>query len=150
MSFKTEIELKILKNLFNNLEKIPNLKDFKLIAFCKDIEEKEYENFIRKILFLKIKSIYLKIKKTHEKDKEKDKEKKDHNKKGENEENEENEKNEESEDSEDSEESEDREENEDSEISEEGEENYYSFDEIKKKFDVDAKEFHKILIYKFH
>ena len=63
-----KIDLKLINNLFNNLKKFPNLKNFKLDCQCVDIDEKSYENYIKKLLSLKLKSIILKIKKYKKKE----------------------------------------------------------------------------------
>ena len=57
--FKGETEIKIINNIFKNIEKIPNLKSFKLSFTCKDLKEKCYEEYIKKLLSLKLKSIEL-------------------------------------------------------------------------------------------
>ena len=58
---KTDTDLKILKNIFNTLSKMPNLNNFILKARCKDIDEDTYKKFIKDLLLSDIKSIELNI-----------------------------------------------------------------------------------------
>ena len=57
----TDTDLKIIKNIFNNLDKMPNLEYFILKAKCKDIDEDTYKRFIKDLLLSDIKSIVLNI-----------------------------------------------------------------------------------------
>ena len=56
-----DTELKIIKNIFNNLDKMPNLQYFILKAKWKDIDEDTYKRFIKDLLLSNIKSIVLNI-----------------------------------------------------------------------------------------
>ena len=47
----------ILKSIYNNINKMPNLKSLKLKFNLKTIEKEFYENFIRKIISLRLKKI---------------------------------------------------------------------------------------------
>jgi len=49
---KIEIDSKI-KNLCNNIDKMPNLKEFTFLDFCDMFDENSYKNLIKKILSLK-------------------------------------------------------------------------------------------------
>ena len=51
MSGKLDID--ILKNVYNNIDKMPNLKKFYFIADVKDVHEDFFLNFIKKVLSLK-------------------------------------------------------------------------------------------------
>lgn len=64
LCFNDETELQLINNLFNNFGKIPNMKKFKLFSVCKDIKQKCYENYIKKLLGLKLESIELNIRKS--------------------------------------------------------------------------------------
>ena len=57
----TDTDLKIIKNIFNNLDKMPNLEYFILKVKCKDIDEDTYKRFIKDLLLSDIKSIVLNI-----------------------------------------------------------------------------------------
>ena len=58
--FKRVYEL--IKNLYNNIDKIPNLKDFDFSYFCKDITNDFFIMFVEKILTLKsIRNVNIKI-----------------------------------------------------------------------------------------
>ena len=62
------VKLSFLKNLYNNIESMPNLKDFYLdviLSECQIDNEFEifYKEFIRKILSLKLKNIQLAVRK---------------------------------------------------------------------------------------
>lgn len=61
------IKYRIFKCLYDNLYKMPNLKHFYFKGHVKDIEEKEmfYYDFIRKLLFMKLNKIFLKITLNH-------------------------------------------------------------------------------------
>lgn len=63
LKFKENIEFELLDNLFKNLDKMPNLKKFKLEAVCECIEQKQYEEYIGKILSLELRAIKLNIQK---------------------------------------------------------------------------------------
>ena len=52
----------LIENLYNNIDKMPNLKDFYFNFNCKNISEKFYKNFIEKVLTLKsLKKIFISI-----------------------------------------------------------------------------------------
>jgi hypothetical protein len=55
------IPLKSLNNLCHNLDKIPNLKEFKLVFCSKGIKKDFYEKFVKKLLEMKLDSIELKF-----------------------------------------------------------------------------------------
>ena len=59
---KKEINFELLNNLYNNIDNMPNLKDFKLECFSKNINESFYKQMIRKLLSLEIKSIIIDLK----------------------------------------------------------------------------------------
>ncbi len=58
-----EIPIKNLNNLYNNLHKVPNLKEFKLVFCAKGIKIKKefYEKFVKKLLEMKLDSIQFEI-----------------------------------------------------------------------------------------
>ena len=58
---KYEMNLGLFKNIFNNINKMPNLKYFYLSCFVRDIEEMYYISCCKKILFLNLDYIYLYI-----------------------------------------------------------------------------------------
>ena len=47
----------IFKSIYNNLDNMPNLKYLKLVFNLKTIEKEIYENFIKKVISLKLKKI---------------------------------------------------------------------------------------------
>ena len=47
------LDIDILKNIYNNIDKMPNLKKFYFIADTKDVQEDFFLNFIKKVLSLK-------------------------------------------------------------------------------------------------
>ena len=55
------IKYGIFKSLYDNLDKKPNLKYFHFRGDVNDIEEEIYYNFIRKLLFMKLNTIFLKV-----------------------------------------------------------------------------------------
>ena len=57
------IKLKILNNIYNNLDYMPNLKIFTLKCICADIKEDFYIKFIQKLLTFEFDRIDLEIKK---------------------------------------------------------------------------------------
>ena len=59
LDFKGETEIRFINNIFKNIEKTPNLKSFKLSFTYKNLKEKCYEEYIKKLLSLKLKSIEL-------------------------------------------------------------------------------------------
>ena len=64
---ENEITLDILKNLYSNIDKIPNLKNFKLDCIINDLDNDFYQKFIKKIIFA-VNHVILKInKKAYEK-----------------------------------------------------------------------------------
>ena len=56
-----DIDLKIIKNLINNLNKMPNLKFFIFKVRCRNMDEITYKKFIEELLLLNIKNIELSI-----------------------------------------------------------------------------------------
>ena len=56
-----EIPIKNLNNLCNNLHKVPNLKEFKLVFCSKGIKKEFYEKFVKKLLEMKLDSIQFEI-----------------------------------------------------------------------------------------
>ena len=63
LDFKGETEIRFINNIFKNIEKTPNLKSFKLSFTCKNVNKQCYEEYIKKLLSLKLKSIELKKRK---------------------------------------------------------------------------------------
>ena len=55
------INVDILKNLFNNLNKIPNVKKLFIDCFERNIDEEFYQEFVRKILSLQFRDIHFSI-----------------------------------------------------------------------------------------
>ena len=55
------VPMKNLNNLCNNLDKIPNLKEFKLVCCSKGIKKEFYENFVKKLLEMNLDSIEFEI-----------------------------------------------------------------------------------------
>ena len=55
------VPIKNLNNFYNNLDKIPNLKEFKLVCCSKGIKKEFYENFVKKLLEMKLDSIEFEI-----------------------------------------------------------------------------------------
>ena len=51
------LDLDILKTIYNNLDKMPKLKNLRLDLLIKDVEEKFYKEFIRKILKMRLDKI---------------------------------------------------------------------------------------------
>ena len=130
LSFISEVEIKIVNNIFKNLEKIPNLKKFSLHFVCKDVDKRCYEEYIKILLSLKLKSIELKKGKSKQAKTVKDSDIP--------------KKSEESEELEESEESEETEESEDHNL-------YYSESELKIfNKDFSLMKYYKILINKFN
>jgi len=58
-----ETNLELFQNIYNNLDKMPNLKIFKFIINIRDIKEDLYKNFIKKLFTLKLDEIFIIIKK---------------------------------------------------------------------------------------
>ena len=56
---KNEMNLEILDNLYSNIKYMPNLKILNITGYFKNIKKEFYENFIKKILELKLDSIYI-------------------------------------------------------------------------------------------
>ena len=52
-----KLSVEYLNNLFNNLEKMPNLKEFRLYCYCDEISQEDYQKLIIKVLILKIEFI---------------------------------------------------------------------------------------------
>ena len=63
---KKELSIELLNNLYNNFDNMPNLNEFHLHLYIKDINETFYKQIIRKLLSLKLNviSISLSINKT--------------------------------------------------------------------------------------
>ena len=60
-SQKQEIQLEVLYNIYNNLDKMCNLKHFSLTCLQRNIEENCHKNFIKKLLSLRLDSISFNI-----------------------------------------------------------------------------------------
>ena len=60
-NFSHEISLDILKNIYNNIDKLPNLRNFNLSCNIKNIDEIFFKKFVEKILLLKLDNIELSI-----------------------------------------------------------------------------------------
>jgi len=58
-----ELKLDILKIIYKNIDKMPLLENFTLNCVCEDIEESFYKELIIKLLYLKLNSIKLFVKK---------------------------------------------------------------------------------------
>ena len=56
-----EIQLEVLYNIYNNLDKMCNLKHFSLTCIQRNIEDNFHKNFIKKLLSLRLDSIEFKI-----------------------------------------------------------------------------------------
>jgi hypothetical protein len=56
------IDISILKNIYNNLDNMPKLKIFKLKCYTIKVDEEFYNDFIRKLLSLKLDEIVLLVK----------------------------------------------------------------------------------------
>ena len=70
MELATEpFPFEVIKNLYNNLDKIPNLKNVTIKCYSSEMNKEFYENFIRKLLEMKLDSITLDI---HQMDQEDD------------------------------------------------------------------------------
>ena len=69
---KKGISYSILNNIYNNIDNMPNLKEFKLSCYSKDIDECFYKKLIKKILLLNLDYIDLNIKKNYHEYKESD------------------------------------------------------------------------------
>ena len=61
-----ETPLTVLENLYNNLNKIPNLKNFELVCIVSEISKEFYEKFIKKLLEMKLDYIKFTISKKDE------------------------------------------------------------------------------------
>lgn len=55
------VPIKNLNNFCDNLDKIPNLKEFKLVCCSKGIQKEFYEKFVKKLLEMKLDSISFEI-----------------------------------------------------------------------------------------
>ena len=60
-SIEVNINIEVIKNIINNLNKMPNLKSFIFKGICKEINEEIYKKFIEELLLLKIKNIELNL-----------------------------------------------------------------------------------------
>ena len=56
------IDISILKSIYNNIDNMPKLKIFKLKCYTSKIDEEFYNDFIRKLLSLKLEQIVLLVK----------------------------------------------------------------------------------------
>lgn len=56
-----ETDFDVIKNIYNNIDKMPNIRNFDIICFCQTINEKFYEQFIGKILSLNLDNAIIKI-----------------------------------------------------------------------------------------
>ena len=65
-----KINFDILKNIYNNINKMPKLKKFILKFIVEDLEEEFYKKFVEKILLLKLYNVHIDIKKNFEQKKE--------------------------------------------------------------------------------
>ena len=59
------IDLNIINNIYNNIDNMPNLKNFELICVSKDIDEDFYEKIIKKLLSKGLNKIKLDIQKEY-------------------------------------------------------------------------------------
>ena len=60
--FIFEFDFNILNNIYNNLDNMPNLIDFKLKVYLKECKDDIYKNFVAKVISMKyIKKIYIAI-----------------------------------------------------------------------------------------
>ena len=62
-NYSNEVTFNFFKNIYNNLDKIPNLKSFELQGISKDITGQFYFKLIEKVLMLRLNYIFLAIKK---------------------------------------------------------------------------------------
>jgi len=60
------VKLYVLKNIYKNIDCMPNLKDFSLDCINNEVDEKLYKSFIAKLLSLDLKYLYFVIKKEYE------------------------------------------------------------------------------------
>ena len=60
-SIEVNINIEVIKNIINNLNKMPNLKSFIFKGKCKEISEEIYKKFIEELLLLRIKNIELNL-----------------------------------------------------------------------------------------
>ena len=60
-SIEVNINIEVIKNIINNLNKMPNLKIFIFKGKCKEISEEIYKKFIEELLLLRIKNIELNL-----------------------------------------------------------------------------------------
>ena len=56
-----ETDFDVIKNIYNNIDKMPNIRNFVITCFCQTINEKFYEQFIGKILSLNLDNAIIKI-----------------------------------------------------------------------------------------
>ena len=56
-----QVPFEVLNNLYNNLDKMPNLKALCIICFCNEMKNELYEKFIKKLLEMKLDSITLEL-----------------------------------------------------------------------------------------
>ena len=55
------IPIEIIKNLYNNLDAMPNLKEFHFVCVSNGIQKELYENFVKKLLEMKLDTINFEI-----------------------------------------------------------------------------------------
>ena len=69
MELSTEpCPFEVINNLYNNLDKTPNLKNITIKCFSTEMDKEYYKKFIRKLLEMKLDSITLDIHKMDEED----------------------------------------------------------------------------------
>ena len=66
--FQFETPLQVIENVYNNLNKIDNLKIFEFSCICKGTSKEFYEKFVKKLLEMKLDYIKFNIIKTDEED----------------------------------------------------------------------------------
>ena len=62
LNFLSELNFDVINNIYNNIDKMPNLEVFKLYCINDKIEEDFYMKFVYKLLKLNLKHIWLDIK----------------------------------------------------------------------------------------
>ena len=64
---KYEINFDVLRNIYNNIDKMPNIRQIEIECFCTKLNEEFYGKFIEKILSLNLDFVYLNIQLSYEK-----------------------------------------------------------------------------------
>ena len=59
--FKDQIDFRILENIYNNVDKMPNLRHFSFLCYSVKNNEDFYKKFIKKLLLMKLDLVILKI-----------------------------------------------------------------------------------------